>query len=143
MVRNGAGRHTVASRRLRGQRGFTLIELLVVTSILGVLAAIVTMSMLGMTALANRRADEAELKIVQGAVDGMVADQMIDQSQACTYSGPPTNDMKVFPSANAYVQSGGTGEVGQHPPVAVYPAFIRQRHTKNNYTCSNGRVVKS
>ena len=114
-----------------------------VISILGILAAVVTMSMVGLTAVANRNADNAELKIVQGAVDSMVADQMIDQSQACTYSGPPTNDMKAFPSATAYVQSGGTGEVGQHPPVAVYPAFIRQRYTKNNYTCSSGRVVKS
>ena len=47
-------------RKKNNQKGFTLIELLVVVSILGILAAVVTMSMVGVTKLAQNRAAATE-----------------------------------------------------------------------------------
>ena len=45
-------------RGRKGQSGFTLIELLVVVSILGVLAAFVTLSLVGLTTNAEAKACE-------------------------------------------------------------------------------------
>ena len=47
-------------RGKKGQSGFTLIELLVVVTILGVLAAIVTLSLVGLTTNAQAKACEQE-----------------------------------------------------------------------------------
>jgi prepilin-type N-terminal cleavage/methylation domain-containing protein len=82
------------------QRGFTLIELLVVISILGILAAVVTMSMVGVTKLAQQRAADAEKATVQAAVDAMVNEQLVPSDQVCVGS-PTTNDMTKFPSSQA------------------------------------------
>lgn len=108
MNRDSAGRHTVrpsanpirprkvldgeekrmilrALRRLhRDQRGFTLIELLVVITILGVLAAIVTVSLLGVTSTARKNALAAEKQTVQTAFDAMLHDQHVDPADLAT-----------------------------------------------------------
>ncbi len=52
-------------RGRKGQSGFTLIELLVVVTILGVLAAIVTLSLVGITTNAEKQACLQEYKTVQ------------------------------------------------------------------------------
>ena len=84
------------------QKGFTLIELLVVISILGILAAVVTMSLVGITKVAQTRAGDTETKTVQVAMDTMLADMGVDASAACTgaptTAGTSTSDMtKFFP----------------------------------------------
>src|SRR6266446_5697358 len=60
-------------RGRKGQQGFTLIELLVVVTILGVLAAIVTLSLVGLTTNATVQSCNAEYKTVQAALDAYMA----------------------------------------------------------------------
>ncbi|HEX2679842.1 MAG TPA: type II secretion system protein [Candidatus Dormibacteraeota bacterium] len=60
-------------RGRKGQGGFTLIELLVVVTILGILAAIVTLSLVGLTTHANVESCNAEYKTVQSALDSYMA----------------------------------------------------------------------
>ena len=60
-------------RGKKGQQGFTLIELLVVVTILGVLAAIVTLSLVGITTNAEKQACLQEYKTVQAGLDAYMA----------------------------------------------------------------------
>jgi prepilin-type N-terminal cleavage/methylation domain-containing protein len=85
----------------KGQQGFTLIELLVVVTILGVLAAIVTLSLVGLTTNASVQSCNSEYKTVQAAVDAYMAAKNVDTVTATTgfiagnppTFGTPTNDM--------------------------------------------------
>src|ERR1700676_2621128 len=77
-------------RGKKGQRGFTLIELLVVVTILGVLAGIVTLSLVGLTTNANTQACNTEYRTVQSALDAYMTDkQLFSVPIQSTY----TNDM--------------------------------------------------
>jgi prepilin-type N-terminal cleavage/methylation domain-containing protein len=78
-------------RGRKGQQGFTLIELLVVVTILGILAAIVTLSLVGLTTNANAQACNQEYKTVQTALDALMADNNLD---SVTAEGP-TQNMKL------------------------------------------------
>lgn len=115
---------------LRRQKGFTLIEMLVVISILGILAAVVSLSMLGVTNLAHKRALEGEQMQVQSALNFMIMDQGIDPAQACAQWHGSTTDMSQFPSRNPYTQQAG----GQ--PVALYKRYLRSQYTQRPYTCT-------
>lgn len=87
----------------KGQQGFTLIELLVVVTILGVLAGIVTLSLVGLTTNANTQACRSEYKTVQAALDAFMADNQVD-----TINGAgPTADMTVqlLPTGGAVAKS--------------------------------------
>src|ERR1700676_1868300 len=77
-------------RGKKGQRGFTLIELLVVVTILGVLAGIVTLSLVGLTTNATTQACTTEYKKVQAAIDAYMADK---QLFSITAQSNYTNDM--------------------------------------------------
>jgi prepilin-type N-terminal cleavage/methylation domain-containing protein len=123
-------------KRQGNQKGFTLIEMLVVISILGILAAVVTMSMVGVTNLAQQRANEAELKTVQVALDTMANQQQLPANAICDGSATPVKDMGAFPDGAAQgPQATGTKQ-------ALWPAFIRNpRTTHRSYTCDpNGTV---
>lgn len=83
-------------RGKKGQQGFTLIELLVVVTILGILAGIVTLSLVGLTTRANVQACNAEKSTVQAALDAYIANQtQITGSTVVTVATPgaPTNSM--------------------------------------------------
>jgi len=93
-------------RGKKGQSGFTLIELLVVVTILGVLAAIVTLSLVGLTTNAQAKACEQEYKTVQAGLDAYMANNNVDTVPATAAAG--TSDMTVpvalynpAPSANS------------------------------------------
>ncbi len=128
----------------RDQRGFTLIELLVVISILGILAAVVTMSMVGITKVAQDRAAATELQTVQTTYDTMLADQGVQSGDECkgAVTGGPTkdpaigvNDMSKFPS-QPWVGDANGATVAQHAPVALYPHYLRQLNTHGFYHCN-------
>ncbi|HZU18440.1 MAG TPA: type II secretion system protein [Candidatus Dormibacteraeota bacterium] len=117
------------------QRGFTLIELLVVISILGILAAIVTMSMVGITTIAQQRAAAAEEQTVQVAFDTMLAEQQVDAGNICqdlpadSPARTGTRDMSRFP-----VSTGYDGPASHHL-VALWPRYLRQQTTHGVYRC--------
>ncbi|MGA7912838.1 MAG: type II secretion system protein [Candidatus Dormiibacterota bacterium] len=114
-------------RGRKGQSGFTLIELLVVVTILGVLAAIVTLSLVGITTNAEKQACEQEYKTVQAALDSYMA--YYDLSSV---TGNSTEDMTVAPDGNPL-----------HPlyNAAGTPTFIRNSPTVYKYTWDNfGRI---
>src|ERR1700676_4644155 len=75
----------------KGQAGFTLIELLVVVTILGVLAAIVTLSLVGLTTNAEAKECMQEYKTVRARLDAYMANNNLDPVAAS--SG--TFDMKT------------------------------------------------
>ena len=78
-------------RGRKGQQGFTLIELLVVVTILGVLAGIVTLSLVGLTTNASVQSCKSEYKTVQAALDAFMAANNVDTINA----GGPTKDMQT------------------------------------------------
>jgi prepilin-type N-terminal cleavage/methylation domain-containing protein len=101
------------------QRGFTLIELLVVVSILGILAAVVTMSLVGVEANATEKARKTELSTVQSAFDADVQENQLNAQDACN-SVNGTSDLSQFPSG--------------HP---LYPTYVHIDHSQWTYSCSD------
>ena len=113
------------SRNLRGrkgQRGFTLIELLVVVTILGVLAAIVTLSLVGLTTNATVQSCNQEYKTVQSALDAYMANNNLS---AISASGAFTNDMTG-------ASNGGT-KLYNATPTATNPNYTRNGITQFFY----------
>jgi prepilin-type N-terminal cleavage/methylation domain-containing protein len=114
-------------RGKKGQSGFTLIELLVVVTILGVLAAIVTLSLVGLTTNAQTKACLQEYRVVQSGIDAYMA--YFDLG-AVTGAGP-TSDMTTKPD-------------GSHPlyNATGTPTFIRNSPTNFAYTWDGfGRIT--
>ena len=119
-------------RGRKGQQGFTLIELLVVVTILGVLAAIVTLSLVGLTTNASQQSCNAEYRTVQSALDSYMA-----QNNLATLPGGQTvftNDMT----------GGGTGTVQLYvtSPNATNPNYTRNGTTQFYYRWDQfGRIT--
>jgi prepilin-type N-terminal cleavage/methylation domain-containing protein len=114
-------------RGKKGQSGFTLIELLVVVTILGVLAAIVTLSLVGLTTNAQAKACEQEYKTVQAGLDAYMANNNVDSVAATSAAG--SNDMTtpilLYNSA----------------PSATSPTYLRNTPTQWAYLWdSTGRI---
>ncbi len=143
---------SAARKRRRQQGGFTLIELLVVITILGILAAIVSVSLLGITSKARENAKKTELQIVQAAFDAMLADQQVESGVQVSPSpltptgplvtacvGPATNRMDAFPpSGNAYTAPDTT--------LVTFLAthYLRQATTAYKYSCDGfGTITQS
>ena len=115
-------------RGKKGQSGFTLIELLVVVTILGVLAAIVTLSLVGLTTNAQAKACEQEYKTVQAGLDAYMANVNTDNVPATTAAG--TADM--------------TAPVALYnpAPTATNPTYIRNTPTQWAYVWNTtGRIT--
>jgi general secretion pathway protein G len=111
-------------RGLRDERGFTLVELLIVVTILGILAAVVTTSLIGLTATAKTNACSEELRTVQTAVDALMAKNNIT---TVTAQAAATTDMTTVVAA---------GE-------ALSPNYIRQATTKGAYTWTAAGAVSA
>jgi prepilin-type N-terminal cleavage/methylation domain-containing protein len=110
----------------KGQSGFTLIELLVVVTILGVLAAIVTLSLVGLTTNAQTKACLQEYRVVQSGMDAYMAYFNLNNVTAQGSVNPTTgatSDMTVKPDgADPLYNATGT------------PTFIRNSPTNYAYT---------
>jgi prepilin-type N-terminal cleavage/methylation domain-containing protein len=116
-------------RGKKGQSGFTLIELLVVVTILGVLAAIVTLSLVGLTTNAQAKACEQEYKTVQAGLDAYMANNNVDSVAATSAAG--SNDMTtpilLYNSA----------------PSATNPTYLRNTPTQWAYVWdATGRITQ-
>ena len=126
------------TRGKKGQAGFTLIELLVVVTILGVLAAIVTLSLVGLTTNAQAKACEQEYKTVQAGLDAYMANNNVDTvastgqngtsdmtAPIVLYNSAPTADKPTYvrnsPTQWAYVWD-GTGRITAIKQVGNGPA---------------------
>jgi len=119
-------------RGRKGQQGFTLIELLVVVTILGILAGIVTLSLVGLTTHSNVEACNSEYKTVQAALDAYMANGNL---QAL-----PVNARTDVNGAQVTFTNDMTGTVtGSVPlynpnPSATSPNFTRNGQTQFFYT---------
>jgi prepilin-type N-terminal cleavage/methylation domain-containing protein len=127
----------------RDQRGFTLIELLVVIAIMGILAAVVTFSMVGITNIALERAKATELQTVQVAYDTMLADEGVPTGTECQGAGGSSADMLTWPAGPAW-----DPVTPQHVPVNLAPHYIRgmsgvSGKTHGTYHCTgNGLILQ-
>ena len=126
----------------KDQRGFTLIEVLVVMTILGILAAIVSISMLGITAAARDKARAAELQNVQSAMDAMLSDQQVPHKDIAGYcGGGATGDFTAFPAgANQTYTAPDTGHA-----VVLATHYLRDSKTSSGstYSCDqDGKVTQ-
>ena len=106
-------------RGRKGQAGFTLIELLVVVTILGVLAAIVTLSLVGLTTNASVLSCNAEYKTVQAALDAYMAN----------------NNLSALPGAQATFTNDMTGAgTGTVKLFVAAPSATNPNYTRNGTT---------
>jgi prepilin-type N-terminal cleavage/methylation domain-containing protein len=118
-------------RGRKGQQGFTLIELLVVVTILGILAGIVTLSLVGLTTHANIQACQSEYRTVQAALDAYLADQnKVNGTGSVAEEKTFTNDMSTpVPLYNA-------------APSDTSPNYTRNGKTQFYYTWdAYGRIT--
>ena len=117
-------------RGKKGQQGFTLIELLVVVTILGVLAAIVTLSLVGLTTNANTQACNTEYKTVQSAIDDYMANNQLESLPNAQTAY--TNDM-TGGANNAPATGTGTLTLFVANPSASNPNYTRNGTTQFYY----------
>ena len=122
-------------RGKKGQQGFTLIELLVVVTILGVLAGIVTLSLVGLTTNASVQSCNSEYKTVQAALDAFMAANNVDTVN----TGGPTKNMQtvLLPIGAA------TGlSLYNANPGPTSPNYTRNGTTQFSYTWDlHGRIT--
>lgn len=111
---------SVFRRFNRDKRGFTLVELLIVIAILGVLAAVVIPNVTGLADEGQTEAAQAELTIVQTAVDILMTRNALTSVNATSATG----NMAAFPTGNA-----------------LYPNYMRLATTKGTYSCSTTGLV--
>jgi type IV pilus assembly protein PilA len=110
----------LVKRLRRAEKGFTLVELLIVFTLLGVLAAIMIPSVAGVVGYGHDQSGEAELSIIQTAMDSMMAKENVSIVAVTTN----TSNMAAFPT--------------DHP---LYPGYLRTATTKGYYTTDNVGLV--
>jgi prepilin-type N-terminal cleavage/methylation domain-containing protein len=112
------------------QKGFTLIELLVVVSILGILAAVVTMSLVGIEGKAKETARTTELATVQAAFDTDVHENGLDASSACNSLGGSGDTANKTVAEMTNWPGSGAGQ-------PLYPNFVHTSTSTFHYFCQD------
>ncbi|HEY1421272.1 MAG TPA: prepilin-type N-terminal cleavage/methylation domain-containing protein [Candidatus Dormibacteraeota bacterium] len=116
-------------RGRKGQRGFTLIELLVVVTILGILAGIVTLSLVGLTSHASVESCNQEYKTVQAAIDAYMANNNVS---TITAQSAYTNNMQTNLSISLWTDA----------PSQSQPNYTRNGTTVYYYEWNSaGRII--
>jgi prepilin-type N-terminal cleavage/methylation domain-containing protein len=126
-------------RGKKGQQGFTLIELLVVVTILGVLAAIVTLSLVGLTTNASVQSCNAEYKTVQSALDAYMANNNLAvlPAQQLVFTNDMTGNLPNPPGGKT-----GTVPLYNPNPSGGSPNYTRNGTTQFFYTWDQfGRIT--
>lgn len=116
-------------RGKKGQSGFTLIELLVVVTILGVLAAIVTLSLVGLTTNAQAKACSQEYKTVQAGLDAYMAFNNLDTVTATGVGGTSNMQSPI--------------QLYNPAPTITTPTYVRNSPTNWAYVWNTtGRITQ-
>ncbi len=126
-------------RGRKGQQGFTLIELLVVVTILGILAGIVTLSLVGLTTHASVQSCNQEYKTVQAALDSYMANNNL-----ATLPVNAHTDVNGAQVAFTNDMQGTTGSVALYnaAPTSTSPNYTRNGTTQYFYTWDQfGRIT--
>jgi len=134
---NGLVNRKQSLKGRKGQQGFTLIELLVVVTILGILAAIVTLSLVGLTTNANLQSCRSEYKTVQAAIDAFMAANNVDTiNQQTTFTNDMTTPLLPIPPA-----ASGNLSLYNANPGPSSPNYTRNGKTQFTYTWdSHGHI---
>ncbi len=127
------------TRERKGEQGFTLIELLVVVTIIGILAAIVSVSVGGFTGKASIQAHKSTANGVQAAVDAYIADH---------YSGtgavvPPTAADTTIVAADEvkwYDTNGSVLGAGAGPSVYKLVSFAQLTQSTTTVVANTTRT---
>jgi len=112
----------IVKRHSRGEKGFTLVELLIVFTLLAVLAAIMIPNVSGLIGYGHTQSAQAELSIVQTAMDSMMAKESQSSVTAVTAN---ISNMAIFPDST----------------YSLYPDYLRTATTKGSYTCDTTGLV--
>jgi len=111
-------------KKRRGESGFTLVELLIVLAILAILVAVVLPNFTGLLGQSQATASDAELKIVQTAVDAKMA-------------------AEGLATTTPLLQADATNKMGTDG-FGLYPDYMRGSATKGTYTVtSDGTVTQA
>ena len=97
-----SGTHERLAARRRGDGGFTLIELLIILTILGILAAVVVVMLMGVTPRTVRSACDANAKTVNAAATAyLVEHPELQQVTEAELTAQNTGTLQSWPSTAA------------------------------------------